>query len=253
MSEIFHVHTRRCGHASDEAETDYIAKAIELGATGMIFTDHAPFPGDPFRNRMKMSELPEYLMCLSDLSVRYERLIRIQAGLEIEYLLKFTDYYKELKESPRLDLLVLGQHFSETETGYPYELRNRSEEHKYLAEGMMKGMETGFFEVVAHPDQIFRRLKEWNEEAERIAAEIKQCALENRVVIEYNLRNVIGRKKKRGFRPEFWEDLPEGTKVIYGVDAHSVAELEEGFLLQKEHYQSLGECYEERGLGQDMD
>ncbi len=30
--EIFHVHTNRCKHASDETDVDYVEKAICLGA-----------------------------------------------------------------------------------------------------------------------------------------------------------------------------------------------------------------------------
>lgn len=111
--------------------------------------------------------------------------------------------------------------------------RDKSDEHKVLAEGMISGMETGLFAAVAHPDQIFRRLKEWNSDADRISKEIIQCATEHHVALEYNLRNKIGRKKKRAHRPEFWESLPPGAKIIYSVDAHSVVELEEGFRLQR--------------------
>ena len=243
MKDIFHVHTYRCGHASDEMESEYIEKAIELGAQEIVFSDHAPFLGNPFRNRMKMGGLREYLSCINGWKRIHEGVISVKAGLEIEYLPKFDDYYKALAGSSRIDILVLGQHFSQTETGYTFENRDRSEEHKYLAEGMIKGIETGFFKVVAHPDQIFRRLKEWNDEAERVAMEIKQCAAENHVILEYNLRNVIGREKKRAHWPEFWVDLPEGIKVIYGVDAHSVAELEEGFLLQQK-YKDLEVAFE---------
>lgn len=32
MQHIFHVHTVRCKHASDECDEDYIAAALELGA-----------------------------------------------------------------------------------------------------------------------------------------------------------------------------------------------------------------------------
>jgi histidinol-phosphatase (PHP family) len=53
------VHTYRCGHAENVSDEEYIKKAISLGASGIWFTDHAPFPGDPFGNRMKYSELDE--------------------------------------------------------------------------------------------------------------------------------------------------------------------------------------------------
>lgn len=58
---IFHVHTRRCKHASDENDEEYIRRALQLGANEIVYTDHAPFPGDPFTNRMDYGELEEYI------------------------------------------------------------------------------------------------------------------------------------------------------------------------------------------------
>lgn len=49
---IFHVHTRRCKHASDDNNEKYIQRALQLGANKIVYTDHVPFPGDPFTNRM---------------------------------------------------------------------------------------------------------------------------------------------------------------------------------------------------------
>ena len=59
-NEIFHVHTNRCGHAEEVPDRAYVEKAIELGTPRIVFTDHAPFPGNPFGNRMSMEQLPEY-------------------------------------------------------------------------------------------------------------------------------------------------------------------------------------------------
>jgi len=49
---IYHVHTHRCKHASDEDDKLYVEKAIELGAKEIVFTDHCPFPNTPFKNRV---------------------------------------------------------------------------------------------------------------------------------------------------------------------------------------------------------
>ena len=51
--DCFHVHTYRCGHAEDIPDEAYIKAAMSIGAKGIWFTDHAPFPGNPFKNRMK--------------------------------------------------------------------------------------------------------------------------------------------------------------------------------------------------------
>lgn len=68
--EAFHIHTWRCGHAGDEREDAYIRTAMYLGAKQITFTDHAPFPGDSFRGRMKMADLPEYIKTLSELKAK---------------------------------------------------------------------------------------------------------------------------------------------------------------------------------------
>ncbi len=234
--DIFHVHSSRCRHAGTESEVQYIEKAIELGAPVIWFTDHAPFPGDPFRCRMKMDELADYIYILQEFKRRYDRRIDIKIGLEIEYLPSFQDYYKRLQESGDFDIFLLGQHFSQFPDGtYSFEDRERIAEPRVLADGMMNGMESGFFQVAAHPCQVFRRVKFWNEECEAIANEIKECAARTGMILEKNISNMQGKKKKRAYRPEFWENMPDDFRVpktIYGLDAHSVTELEENYRIQ---------------------
>ena len=69
--EIFHVHTYRCRHAANVADEMYILKAIDLGAVSITFTDHAPFPGNPFGNRMDIQQLSEYLDSLVTIHSRF--------------------------------------------------------------------------------------------------------------------------------------------------------------------------------------
>lgn len=86
--ELFHVHTRRCKHAEEIDDEVYVKRAIELGAARIVFTDHTPFPGNPFRNRMDYEELPEYVATLKGLKQKYQNQIEILCGLEVEYLRK---------------------------------------------------------------------------------------------------------------------------------------------------------------------
>lgn len=232
---IFHVHTYRCTHMHDDKkEWEYVEKAIELGATEIWFTDHAPFPGNPFNDRMMMDELPDYVAQIQKLKEQYRGQIDVKLGLEIEYLPEYYEYYEELRDSGNYDVLLLGPHFARMEDGsYTFDAVDKSNEARILAKGMMEGMESGFFKVVAHPDQIFRRQKAWDEESDRLTNEIMQCAVRTGVILERNISNMIGKKKKRAYRAEFWNKLPEGVQTIYGVDAHSVAELAENYLAQR--------------------
>lgn len=223
---IFHVHTYRCQHASNERELDYIKMAIEIGANKIVFTDHAPFPNNPFNYRMDMKELGEYVKTLSDLKQRYGELIDIKIGLEIEFIPKYLDYYNVLKNEREIDILLLGQHFSQMSDGsYTFELKDKSQEVLYLADGIMAGMETGYFDVVAHPDQIFRRTKKWNLDTEELSRKIKVRAMQTGTILEKNISNMFEKKRKNLFQKEFWTDLPIGLETIYGVDAHSIEEM----------------------------
>lgn len=56
-NEVFHVHMKRCGHEGNYDDREYVETAIALGATRIVFTDHAPFPGDPLGNRMPWEHL----------------------------------------------------------------------------------------------------------------------------------------------------------------------------------------------------
>ncbi len=40
-NEIFHMHTYRCRHASDEGDEIYVKKAVSLGVSRIVFTDYA--------------------------------------------------------------------------------------------------------------------------------------------------------------------------------------------------------------------
>lgn len=42
-------------------DREYVEIAIALGATRIIFTDHAPFPGNPLGNRMPYEQLTAIL------------------------------------------------------------------------------------------------------------------------------------------------------------------------------------------------
>lgn len=235
FNKIFHVHTYRCLHASDEREEEYVKKAIELGTEEIVFTDHAPFPDNPFRFRMAMEELSEYVSVLNDLKKKYEYKINIQIGLEIEYVPTYVEYYRSLKDTWKLDFLLLGQHFSLLADGrYTFELKDKSDEAKMLADGMLEGMRTGLFQAVAHPDQIFRRMKKWDDGAEALSREIKECAPKMGIPLEQNIGNMQGRKKAHVFWPEFWKMTPENLKIIYGVDAHFVEEMEKNYCKQQE-------------------
>ena len=232
MINIFHVHTYRCQHADNVADEEYVKAALEISAGKITFTDHAPFPGDPFQNRMKMSELEEYLDSINSLKAKYEGQIEVVAGLEIEYLPSFKSYYEDLRGNKKISVMMIGQHFFEKSSGI-YSFSDDPEEKKRSeAEGcgkaIIQGMKSGVFDVVAHPDGIFRRKKDWDSDMEKMSLSIIKTARETNVVLEDNLTSRLV-KGKLFYRPEFWKLCEEqgDIKTITGLDAHSPAFINE--------------------------
>lgn len=226
--ELFHVHTHRCMHASDENDEEYIVKAIQMGATHIYFTDHAPFPGDPFRNRMGINQLEEYVSALDKLRHAYRWDLQVCVGLEIEYLPSYLYFYEELSKIKELDLLMIGQHFYEIAPDtYSFSLKPTPKEY---AEGnaiaMIEGINTGMFSHVAHPDRMFRKYKQWCPEMDEMANDIIQAATDKNVTLE---KNISSMQRKFCYWEQFWEHCSEDTKIIYGLDAHATGELEDIF------------------------
>lgn len=227
--ELFHVHTYRCRHAGNEQDEAYVQKAMELGALRITFTDHAPFCGNPFGNRMQIEELEGYVSSLKQLKEKYKEKIEVCIGLEVEYLPAFHDYYSGLKDSGDFDVLMIGQHFYECEDGKHSFSLERSVRKRTEASGICKaliqGIETGCFQVVAHPDRMFRYFDCWTKEMEAISLELINAALDNRITLE---RNLASKERKRQYWEEFWQLVPKTLNTIVGVDAHSVSELGRG-------------------------
>ena len=230
MSEIFHVHTLRCKHAGVDPDQAYIEKAIELRASKITFTDHAPFPGNPFGNRMDVSELSEYIDTLNRLKAEYKRHIDVVVGLEIEFIPTYLDYYHELHNMTGLDMLMIGQHFYQHADGHysfsdTLEFR-KTNESTGVVDAIIKGIETDLFTVIAHPDRAFRYCSNWTDAQEVLSRKLICAALTHNVRLELNESS----KKKGLFRNEFWSLLSETKKatddiVVKGLDAHSVKEL----------------------------
>lgn len=222
-NEIYHVHTWRCKHAGEVQDFEYIEKAIELGAPRIIFTDHCPFPGDPFEWRMDMAQLPDYVESIKNLRRQYADQIEVLCGLEIEYLPSFKDYYKELRTSNDFDLLMIAAHFFEYSVGhYDFQDADRTNSYIGLCDATVEGINTGFFDVVAHPDRVFRAKKSFDELALEGAQKIIDAATNKGLYLE---KNYTSMRTEKHYWPEFWDMVPNSAKILYGYDAHSIEDM----------------------------
>ena len=82
------------------------------------------------------------------------------------------------------------------------------------------------YDVAAHPDRAFRRQKSLGRSEIECAKSVIWAAAWQGVYLEKNWSSM---QKKGQYWEEFWELLPPKAMTIYGIDAHSTQELEEGY------------------------
>lgn len=230
MNTNFHTHTYRCKHASG-TELEYTRAAVEQGIDILGFSDHGPFPDYDFGLRMDFSELPEYISETEKAKTEFSDKIKIYKGLEIEYHPKYIEYYKELKSQYAFDYLILGEHQYTISSGEIKNIAFAESTKNFLeyAEALCEGMESGLFDIAAHPDIMFKIHFGWDNNCEKACEMIMLCAEKNNFPIEYNANGL-----RRGLQnyPDgirypypheaFWRRI-SGSKipVIIGSDAHT--------------------------------
>ena len=133
------------------------------------------------------------------------------------------------------DYLALGEHIYHSRSG---ELKNiffaeSTDDVMDYAENICKGLETGLFRFVAHPDLLFINDLPIDENTEAACSMIIECASKNHVILEYNANGY--RREKHlypdGLRhpyphPFFWNKVAKtDIQVIVGSDCHTPEQL----------------------------
>ena len=225
----YHTHTPRCQHAKGQPE-EYVLAAIEQGFDTLGFADHTPnhyASGFISRMRMRDVELPDYVRDVRAAAEKYQDRIRVLCGLEAEYFPDHLGWIVEQKEKYRLDYLILGNHFDTTDEGGAYFGRclDAAQLRRYV-EMTSRGMQTGQYMYVAHPDLLFAQYPAFDADAKRAARDLCAAARETNLPLEYNLLGVLyaeeGRFQGLGYPcARFWEVVAEeNIPCIIGVDAH---------------------------------
>ncbi|WP_230130367.1 histidinol-phosphatase HisJ [Bacillus sp. CECT 9360] len=114
-----HVHSPFCPHGSQDLFEEYIERAIQLGVEEISFTEHAPLPEgfiDPTPEKdsgMDPGHLHAYIEQLNSLKAAYRNKIKINIGLEVDYIEGFEEQTKKFLDEtgPMLDDSILSVHF----------------------------------------------------------------------------------------------------------------------------------------------
>jgi len=225
----FHSHTYRCGHSDDYDDHEFVLEAISWGYRKYGISDHVPvhpiFYWDK-RMRMHDREKEEYLSSIEELKKTYADSIEILSGFEAEYDEIIEAYLCDLRD--KCDYMILGQHYIlgkdiRHTVGYPLE----------YAKKVCKAIESGIFDIVAHPD-IFMQYRygieekdkdEYIENCKKASKKICEKAKEYDIPLELNLGGFYEREIESEPRYPtnlFWTEVSKvGNKVVVGLDTHS--------------------------------
>lgn len=119
MRKDGHIHTPFCPHGSKDSFEQYVEKAIELGYTEISFTEHAPLPNGfidstPTQDSaMSQEQLLDYFSEIEKVKQKYKKWIKINAGLEVDYIEGFEKEITSFlnKTNQLLDDAILSVHF----------------------------------------------------------------------------------------------------------------------------------------------
>lgn len=126
MKRDGHIHTPFCPHGTKDTLEQYIEKAIELGFSEITFTEHAPLPTnftDPTPDKdsgMDPKLLRSYIESVNQLKSIYSSRIKVNVGLEIDYIIGFETETRAFLDivGPLLDDSILSVHFLKWDEEY---------------------------------------------------------------------------------------------------------------------------------------
>lgn len=229
----YHMHTKRCMHASGTDE-EYVLAAIRGGYEEIGFSDHTPwhYDSDFIANmRMLETQFQGYYDSVMALKEKYKDQISIKVGLECEYFPKYMDWLKQLIQSYQLDYVIFGNHYDKTDEDRVY-FGTACESDEMLKEYIdlaIEGMKTGLYSYLAHPDLFIRGRRVIDELATSESYRLCKAAKELNVPLEYNLAGAQYNDIMNTMQyphDEFWKIAGiVGNKGIIGVDAHEPAAL----------------------------
>ena len=158
---------------------------------------------------------------------QYNGQIKILCGLEAAHVPEAMQDLIDLKKY--CDFVLLGQHQGGL-NDRKYGLSCDDEELVCYTKEIEKGIETGYYNILAHPDFFMSARTEWNDECGQNAYRICMSAKKHKIPLELNIKGSYSMFNgvkciKYPFR-RFWEIAADvGNEVLYGWDAHSPKEI----------------------------
>lgn len=121
-----HMHSKYCPHGTKDSFHEYIDVALRNGLKEITFTEHMPIPSDFMDNEFlkecapNINEIEAYFSDLKIIKEQYRGKIKINIGLEVDYINGYEEYIKNFlgKYGNIIEDSILSVHFVKHENEY---------------------------------------------------------------------------------------------------------------------------------------
>ncbi|WP_442600397.1 histidinol-phosphatase HisJ [Neobacillus sp. D3-1R] len=252
-----HIHTPFCPHGTKDEFGHYIEKAIELGYQEISFTEHAPLPANfidttpTVDSAMSFYQLDAYFHEIEKLKKQYRQKIKINAGLEVDFIEGFEEEIKHFlnEVGPRLDDSILSVHFLRNNSDYqcvdysPDVFESMIQEYGSINNIYQKYFETLTLSIITDlgtfkPKRIghitlikkFHKKFPASERFENQIFSILHLIKEKGYELDYNGAGTAKPLCREPYPPDWIINEAKHLQIplVYGSDAHQVKELHQG-------------------------
>ena len=157
VTKDFHVHERHSGDARGANIVDYCRAAEELGFDEICFTTHLIITGPDTDHSVQLDKIGEYIEEIE--SARGSTRVKLRKGLEVDYFPEEERRLETIIDAHALDFVLGSMHYIR---GFDIGARSGStaffggrrieESLDIYYEGWIEAIESGLFDVMAHPD-----------------------------------------------------------------------------------------------------
>lgn len=253
-----HVHSHYCPHGTKDSFEEYVQKALEEGIKEITFTEHLPLPLDFTDEKTINTSAPKeevmmaYFKELNSLKKKYEGIIKINSGVEVDYLEDLEEKTKEILKGygEYIEDSIISVHFLKINGKYycmdenkevfgqvVNELGSLDKVYDKYFETLLKSIKSDLGKYkpkrVGHPTlvRIFNLLYPY---------EYKNTELIKEIITEIKNRNYEVEINTAGLRKPYCKEVyPSGEffdlvkennlKIVYGSDAHEAKDVARDF------------------------
>ncbi len=155
----YHIHTMLCNHAEYPMEA-YIQMAVDIGLKQICFLDHLTIRKSEGELSMSPDEVPFYFQAVQTLRHRYDGVIDVKAGLEIDFNSAHTNLFQDIVDTYSFDVIGSSLHFLgnlnivSRGSAWKHGILNTDYIYGLYLEQLEKMLDYNYFDVVCHLDLV---------------------------------------------------------------------------------------------------